>query len=1461
MKNSCVVSTVDGFAGDIGVRLKVGRSKSPWRSVFTWAASALCAFTLVLAPLGSVAHAATLPVETRGTANSAPISQGIGVTVNGQNGMVSMVGSYQFNATGNTNVRGKYTSNVAQALHSSRVGKLANTTAGAAADKTLSGYDLAKIGTVCVGGKTTGGDGTGGYPAAGNNSSSARLVPTSGNTKIVKAYLVIAASAAPNTMTSGSSPLSKYGVTFMGPDENKLYRLYPQVVYRDNGVGNNGAKTRTSCFFDVTDIVTSQKGGGYGWYTVINLPTTSMVNDNTAGTGTDYFGSWRLVVVEEDTTLKPRMLRLKLGGTAVQSTDPATVEISGEGLSVATNPTGQLIASMDGTDCDSGNTQNIRYAATGGSGKTGIVTYTPGRNNSNKYFRLWINNGDLLKDNINYFDPAPATSNASGHSYNGQAIHNTDLTVQGINDGKGGMVLTGGETKVNMTVSTSSAPTILSVLGLTLDIVAPEFRTNLTISNLDQHYSTADAGYNNKVGGQYQSTANEGDTLRATMVCENVSDSKKFIGLQDPVVTVDVDAFETIDESSITAYFYPGLYNPDGTPRPDGEGVIKLDNVTIKKNGRRYTITATSSSSAKIQEKGYFEVTFKGTGKSSTSYVEYENRASVEGEYVDELGATHDSFHMANLGSVYTYTASDKPKYPLTVTAVGPGKVDGTGRFYEADTPEISWEPNADSHVVAVFEDSSVRDDLVAQSAAGASAGMRAAYTNKTTLTMGNKAKEVVVVFKADATDPDPDEPPIGGDTEEDTFLVNTIADGGVEQITDSGTVLKDSDYMVNWTVKPGYRITSVEVDGVAVPFDESTTSINFSEICADHTVKVRTQKVASDGSDGTWVVSTTISGPGTISPTKTVEKGSSYTVTWGPKAGSTDAKLSLVKVDGKVVYDEYLSNPKTPTDNDDQAGVASQVFDNIQGNHSVEVVYRGTNADNTYSKDYVVDTKISGGLGEISPSVTVPETSTDDVVITVTPQDDNEVTALYLQRGSVRQLLEDGKDGVVINKGADGKVTLTLPRELIDSDYTVEAVLSGDNGSDPDNPDEPGTDPSKTYTISTAIAGGSGGKITATQIDISAGESRTITWQVDADRHVTAVMVDGKMRDDLLQQGKVEFPSVHGNHSVVVYVSDKESTDPDDNPGGDTPVNPDNPDGHDPTPPDPTNPDKPGTPGNPGGIPGEKGDEEYLYVTVTTVGAGTATPSMSVQKNGSAKVAWTAAKGHRVKSVTVDGIERLDLMSDLAKGTLSFESLQRSHNVVITFEKDPDYDPANPPAPDDPNDPDNPNPDYPADPDSQDPDYDPANDPRDDIDVADPDGYSLITTKILGGSGSITGSTYNALGSSRVITWSPAKGYYVKAVYVDGKQITLAKGQTSYEFTALEGGVHHSVEVRMAPSSPEKPGTGTDKLGTLPGGNGSGKGSLAATGDGIAAVIAGIEGTAFVALAAGFVLRKKTKR
>ncbi len=1274
-----------------------------------------------------------------------------------QNGFVGMVGSLQINVTGNTNVRGKYDTLIGQAVHSSRVGS----------ESALVGYSLDTLATMKVGGNA----------AVNTNSSSAQLVADEGisSGNIQAAYLVVAASqnyaSTGGNPTLGKTPLSHYGFCFMGPKGN-INRYFPEVIYIDT------EQNRASCFFDVTEFVKDQ---GYGWYSAINIPSATRTSDNAAAG--DYFGSWKLIVVEENTQLRPRMLRMLLGGTSVIKGSPAEVEIEGKGLSVAQNPTGEIMATMDGSDVG-GSSQTFKYAVNKSGTYTSIANPAKTRS-ANYFFNLSVDNKDRLTDAS--FDPAPHLVNGSPFTTGipgGKAVHNTDLFVMDVlpragNESSKAMLLSGGETSVTAQVESSNEPTILSAVGLAVDIVTPVLETDITVSNLTQHYSTADAGYD-----PHNDYAHEGDTLRVTMVSENVTNENRYIGLESPVFSVNIGSLKTLDRDSITAYFSSSETSNGKDPVVNKEFPLDVLRVVENADGTFTIDVSTNNTTNVITTQGFFEVTCTGEAKASTTYQEYTNRASVSGKFVDE-NATHHDFEMTNLGVATVKSSSDKPKYPLTITAVGPGKVSGTAKYYNGDVASISWEADSDAHVAAIFEDSSVRDDLVAQSNPVQGASLfttRAALANSTTVTMGGKAKEVIVVFKSNDEDPEDPDAPDGGGIESNTFSVNTIADGGIENMTDSGTVAEGKDYSVSWSVKPGYRITSVLVDGVAVPFDEATNSIDFSEIGTSHTVKVLTQRVATDGKDGTWAVSTTISGPGTISPTTVVKAGSSYTVSWEKQVGSTDAELSLVKIDGRVVYDEYLNNPKTDTENAGKKDISSYTFDNIQGNHSVEVVYRGTSASNTYSKDHVVDTKISGGLGTISPSVTVPEGSTASVTVTVMPADGSEVEGIYLGRGSVKQLLENGKDGVKIEKATDGAVKVTLPGSLIDSDYTVEAVLSAP-GSGPGDGSGSGTS-AQEFQITTAINGGAGGKITATQVGIAKGDNRTISWQSDSDRHVTAVMVDGHMRDDLLAAGKVTFSNISADHSVVVYVSDRESSGSGEGDGGDKdPVNPDNPDGHDPVDPDPTNPNNPGTPGNPGGIPGQKGDDRYVYVSVVTVGAGEASPSVSVRKDGTAAVNWQAAKGYRVKSVTVDGIERLDLMKDLEKGGLSFENLQRSHNVVVEFERDASYVP----------DPADPNP--PALP-----------DPREDIDVSDPDTYSLITTKILGGAGSISANSYNVPGSNRVISWAPANGYYVQAVYVDGKEVPLAAGATSYEFLNLEGGMHHAVEVRMASLTPEPP-------------------------------------------------------
>ena len=257
---------------------------------------------------------------------------------------LTYIGPYRFNSAGNSNVFGKYDAKIGQPKHSD--------TAAEALFPTLGTYGGAKLG---------------GEDGAGVNSSSAVLEApegASGSDGIVAAYLVVAATQYDNTAAGKVYPLSSYGFGFKGA-KGGLRHFYPEYLFLDIA---SGTSCRVSCFFDVTDFVREE---GYGTYTAVNIPFSSM--SAFSGTyGSDYFGGWKLIVIEKDAELPTRMVRLMLGGTSVSSTAPAKATISGDGLSIAANPTGEILASLDGTDLDSNQKLNL---ATSKNGTATAVRY------------------------------------------------------------------------------------------------------------------------------------------------------------------------------------------------------------------------------------------------------------------------------------------------------------------------------------------------------------------------------------------------------------------------------------------------------------------------------------------------------------------------------------------------------------------------------------------------------------------------------------------------------------------------------------------------------------------------------------------------------------------------------------------------------------------------------------------------------------------------------------------------------------------------------------------------------------------------------------------------------------------------------------------------------------------------------------------------------------------------------
>lgn len=961
------------------------------------------------------------------------------------NAYTSIVGPYQFNIAGNTNVRGKADTSIGTQLHST-VDPNAEAEAGYVLSATTNP-------AANVGGEKEGNPRT-------NSSSAVLQAPDNDNVRIHKAYLVVAATHVGGLIGS-NSPISTNGVTLKGP-KGGMIRCYPQYLFKD------GHNERVSTFFDVTDFVKEQS---YGIYTGVNIPFTSRLASGTAPSG-DYFGAWKLVVIEENAALPVRMLRLLLGGTSVATGATTQVEISGEGLSVADAPTGELIVSMDGSDYMDSN-QTLNYTTDQGAGGSISNPLHP----ANQFYSLVADRkGERL-----LMDPAPVAGTTAACTNTGRTWlqANTDLCVMDINDpdNSGSLKLAGGEKNVTMSASTNLNPTILSALGLAIDIVVPTFETTMIISNLDRHYSSDTASYNPHVD-----YAQEGDRLRATVLAVNKSpEDKKQLGLKNATLTIEVPAMRTVNLDSDVIARYKSY---------DGKQEYDLNVKDLKIVDGVPVITVQATDDTVITRTGFFEVIFEGTAKGSETYVPYSNSASLQGSFVDENGTHHEDMVMEKLGLVYKTTASDILRLPVTSSSSGSGTLTVTGEdaigdsYPENGTVTVTPTPDAGHHVQSIIIDGVVCDDLIGKPSF--------------TLPMDGTAHDIRVVYEPDS----PADTPVDA-----TFIrIDTKGDKGVDALTETRTVARGESMTITWSAKAGYRIHEVLVDGIPYATPNSGT-LTLSNIAVGHTVEVRT---ISDY----YSIQTIVRGAGQISPSTTVPSGGSTTVNWNVLEAQKDSvELAYVYIDGEKKYDSHAVEHA-------EGAFNSFTFDNVTADHTVEVVYKefdesygtdvpaGPEADDTF----VVATQLVGGPGTISPSVEMKKGDTSSVNVSWTVGSGFYLDSVVLIQGATRTVLT----------ATDNKVTLPA----VSADCTVQVVLKTDAERN-----------ETTYAINTSMVGGPS-SITGSMANLKPHSSgHEVVWKAAAGYRVASVLVDGVPRDDLLAADRIRFDDITANHSVIVSV------------------------------------------------------------------------------------------------------------------------------------------------------------------------------------------------------------------------------------------------------------------------------------------------------------------------------------
>ena len=166
---------------------------------------------------------------------------------------------------------------------------------------------------------------------------------------------------------------------------------------------------------------------------------------------------------------------------------------------------------------------------------------------------------------------------------------------------------------------------------------------------------------------------------------------------------------------------------------------------------------------------------------------------------------------------------------------------------------------------------------------------------------------------------------------------VNTSVTNGT--ITPSVQAEQGANITIEYSPNTGYELESIVVDGAALSLTSYPNSYTFYNTQGTHTIDVR-YKIK------TFTVTTSVTN-GSISPSETVNWGTSKTVSYSPSSGYL---LKSVTVDGSAV--NISSYP------------SSYAFSNIQANHSIAVVYAAPTASKAGT-----------------PSSVTAETSTNDKI------------------------------------------------------------------------------------------------------------------------------------------------------------------------------------------------------------------------------------------------------------------------------------------------------------------------------------------------------------------------------------------------------------------------------------------------------------------------------------------------
>ena len=567
---------------------------------------------------------------------------------------------------------------------------------------------------------------------------------------------------------------------------------------------------------------------------------------------------------------------------------------------------------------------------------------------------------------------------------------------------------------------------------------------------------------------------------------------------------------------------------------------------------------------------------------------------TIDGQALDNLDNYQSSYTFSNVVKDHHIKVIYEDPYVVQhriTTEVVNGRIDGTALVNEGDNKTINYGPNSGCTLKSVTVD----DEPVSIEE----------FKDKYDFNNVTKDHHIKVVY------------------EKEKFKITTEVVGG----TIDPDVEKEygDDAVINYSANEGHELKSIEVDGNPCDIEEFADNYSFSNIKANHHIKVVYEPLKFKV--------TTNAVNGTIDESKTdVPYGENVTINYIPNEGY---HLDSITVDDKELED--IDNNKD-----------SYTFNKIDKDHDIKVVYE--------KNKYKITTDIVNG--EIDDDVEVGHG--DDQIIQYTPDEGYHVASIEVDGNPVdvttapleyefKNVTSNHHIKVVCEKNKY-KVTTEVVNGKIDPDIEVSygdnvnieykpnkgyhfvSLTVDDEPIDFTEPDEEGQLPPEEwkssydfpnidanhhvkvvyeinkYKITTEAVNGT----IDPEVEKEYGSDQTINYKPNEGYHIKTIEVDGDKVPLSNNEDKYDFTNIDSDHHIKVTF------------------------------------------------------EKNKYPITTEVVNGTIDPEKEVEWGDDATITYKPKTGYHLESITVDD-ENVPI--DTNKDFYEFKSVKAPHHIKVVYE------------------------------------------------------------------------------------------------------------------------------------------------------------------------------------------------